>query len=569
MFLRSVLLTCFLLITTLTVGAKEIVLTYPEAFYLIRNVQLSKNALWINITLTNNSSSNDWYIQVPPPVSEVDLYTAHKDGKFNHIILNDKLYYQNRPVKVNGFILPLKLGKGETRQYYLRVKNHYKLKIPVYAGTLEAIYEEEHFKNIVNGFMFGALLALMIYNLYIYIVIKDRSHLWYLGYVLSNLIFLLIWNGYFTQWLPAWSLRLLTGSSSAALLFSLWFSNGYLRIEINSPVLLRISKWLVIVFVIPIGVDLAGYSVLAFKLLQMTWVIAAAYWLFAGLHGLKKDFRPAAYYLAAVGCLLTSYGFYEGFHSGMSLQMGLCLQAIVLSFALAVKLNDLKKETVRLQVAMLEQTADFSKALIISQENEKESISNELNMRVGQQLVQLKNELFMLERQSKGAHPDLFNSITKDIGTTIEEVSNVSFSLRPYQIEVLGLRRSVERLVEDVTTDPEINVDLNIDEIDQLLNKEAEMNSYRIIQELLSNLIKHSAASTCSLSIKLAKKNLSISYHDNGKGYDAVNIRSGLGLSGIRERSKLLNAELTMSSIPKGGTRVYIKIPIHINSIII
>ncbi|WP_449437056.1 7TMR-DISM family protein [Pedobacter steynii] len=324
--------------------AKEIVLDNAEAFYKLKDARLSKNALWLSISLKNNSSSNDWYIQVPSPVNEVDLYTAQKGGGFKHLKLNDQILFANRPVKVNGFILPLSLKKGESRHYYLRIKNNYKLKIPVYAGTLEAIYEEEHFKNILNGFMFGALMALMVYNLYTYIAIRDKSYLYYLGYLFFSILFLLIWNGYFTQWLPIWSLRLLTVCSAITLVFSIPFSNNYLHVRQYSPILFKISKCLIPLFLIPVLIDLSAHTVLAFQLLQGCLAIAAGYWLMSGYFSLKKGYKPAVYYLAALSCLLISYGFYEGFHSSMSLQMGLCLQALVLSFALAVKLNDLKNK---------------------------------------------------------------------------------------------------------------------------------------------------------------------------------------------------------------------------------
>jgi len=565
MFPRRIICVFILLAASLTLAAKEILLSNAEAFYKLKNARISKNALWINIRLKNNSGSNDWYIQVPPPVNEVDLYTEQKSGGFKHLKLNDKILYANRPVKVNGFILPLTLKKGESKHYYLRIKNNYKLKVPIYAGTLEAIYEEEHFKNIVNGFMFGALLALMIYNLYIYIATMDKSYLYYLGYLFFSILFLLIWNGYFIQWLPTWSLRLLTGSSAIALTFSILFSNGYLRTHHYAPILFNSSKWLVPIFLIPILIDLSGHSVAAFQLLQGCLAIAIGYWLMAGYYSLKNGFKPAGYYLAALTCLLISYGFYEGFHSSMSLQMGLCLQALVLSFALAVKLNDLKKETMHLQTQMLDQTAGFSKQLLLAQENEKESIAAELNNRIGQQLVLLKNEIFVLEKQSRGANHELFNSITRDIGKAIEEVSNVSFSLQPYQMEVLGLKQSIERLAEDITNDTPTTIQLDIDEPGQPLDKETQMNIYRIVQELLNNLIKHANATTCSIRMKAAAHHLNLYYQDNGKGYDTSDPCSGLGLSGIRERCKLLQAELKMSSIPNTGTKVYIKIPIEKN----
>ncbi len=295
MIQRRILCLLLLLAISLKAAPSEIALTYAETFYKLKDARLSKNALWIKFNLRNNSSSNDWYIQVPSPVNEVDLYMQRKGGGFQHLKLNDKILYANRPVKVNVFNLPLKLEKGESRQYYFRVKNNYKLKVPIYAGTLEAIYEEEHFKNIVNGFMFGALLALMIYNLYTYIATADKSYLYYLGYLFFSILFLLIWNGYFTQWLPAWSLRLLTSTSAIALIFSIPFSNGYLRTQLYYPKLYRLSKRLTPIFLFPMLIDLSGHPVMGFKILQACLAIAAGFWLTAACLSMRKGYKPAFY----------------------------------------------------------------------------------------------------------------------------------------------------------------------------------------------------------------------------------------------------------------------------------
>lgn len=210
---------------------------------------------------------------------------------------------------------------------------------------------------------------------------------------------------------------------------------------------------------------------------------------------------------------------------------------------------------------MLNQTAGFSKGLLLAQDKEKESIAAELNNRIGQQLVQLKNEIFVLEKQSMGANLELFTNITRDIGKAIEEVSNVSFSLRPYQMDTLGLKLSLERLAEDMSVNTSTAIQLDIDECDQCLDKEAQMNLYRIVQELLSNLIKHANATYCSIRIKSTTNYLKLNYQDNGNGYYARDHYPGLGLSGIRERCKLLDAELEISTIINEGTQVSIKIP--------
>lgn len=428
--------------------------------------------------------------------------------------------------------------------------------------SVKAIYEQEHFNDLLNGFIFGALLALMIYNLYVYIAIKDRSHLYYTGYIGSGLLFLMAWIGYFNEWFPVPNLSLLTGTFCTTLIFGILFTNGYLRISQYAPRLFKIHRWLIIGLLIPLGIDLIGFDELAFDLYPIMSFITILYWLIAVFFSFRNRFKPSTYYIIALAFLLLGYLFYEKFQLAMFLLAGLCLEALTLSFALAVNLNNLKKETILLKKNVVSQTEGFAQELIIGQENEKENIANELNKSVGQQLVLLKNDLFMLKKESENHQQDLLNEIATDIGKAIEEVSSVSFSLRPYQMNILGLKSSVQNLIEEIRDQIETNIYLEIDDIDQLVNKNLEMHIYRVVQELLNNLIKHAAASDCWINIKHLEGELKFSYQDNGKGFNKDHLTTGLGLLGIRERCDLIHAKITMQSIETLGTEVNIKIPL-------
>ncbi|MEQ7801941.1 7TM diverse intracellular signaling domain-containing protein [Pedobacter sp. ASV1-7] len=432
--------------------------------------------------------------------------------------------------------------------------------------SVKTIYEQEHFINLLNGFMFGALLALMIYNLYVYIAIKDRSYLHYTGYIGSGLAFLITWIGYFNDWFSVSNLSLLTVTFCATLIFGVLFTNGYLHTAQYAPRLFKIHRWLIIGLLIPFGIDLIGFGELAFELLPIMSFITIWYWLIAAYISFRNKFKPSHYYIIALTFLLIGYLLYEKLQLVMFLQAGLCLEALTLSFALAVNLNNLKKETTLLKKNVVTQTEGFAQELIIGQESEKENIANELNKSIGQQLVHLKNEVFILKKVCQNHQQELMIEIATDIGKAIEEVSSVSFSLRPYQMNILGLKSSVQNLVEDIRDHTETNIYLEIDDIDQLLKKNMEMHIYRVIQELLNNLIKHAEASDCWINIKHIQDELRFSYRDNGIGFNKDGLTTGLGLLGIRERCDVIHAKITVRSQQSLGTEVNIKIPLCFNN---
>ncbi|WP_313157530.1 sensor histidine kinase [Sphingobacterium multivorum] len=544
------------------VNAKELVVTNTEALYKTSLTKKSASFFNLDIDIKNQSDADDWYIHIPPPIEDVRLYIKDQEGRLAEVSMNESTLHAEKKVRINGFMYPMDLRNGEKKNYLLLIKSSYQFAIPIYIGTMEAIYEEDHFRNIVNGFMFGILVALVIYNFYLFIAINDKSHLYYLGYIVCCIIFLMIWNEYFTDWIPSWRLRLLSCSAIFILGFGTLFANQYLQLAHTAPGLYDMRKWIYPLLVVPFVVDLTGLYAIAFYLLCCVLAIAAAYWLIAGIYGIRQKAKSAAYYLAGLVLLLWSYTFYEGFHTSMNIQLGICLQALVLTFYQATRFNSLKKESIQLKKVLMDQSAIFSKRIISAQESEKRAIAKELNTAIGQQLVLLKNEIFVLKKRSTDKDIVVFDAITQDIGKTIEEVGLMSSSLHPYQLETLGFKRSVLSIVEEVNASSDVNIRLIIEDLDQQLNRETEINLYRISQELLNNLIKHAHANRCTICIKQVKGNLLFYYHDNGKGFDEKAVAMGLGLVSIHERCMLLLGKINLRTRPAHGTKLLIKIPL-------
>lgn len=450
-----------------------------------------------------------------------------------------------------------------TNGWILTKTNDYKLPTSTAIEELKIIYESEHINNLINGFTLGILLALMIYNLYTYIAIKEKLCLYFLGYLLFCVVFLMVYNGSINDWFPDSHLKLLISAGALVLISSIQFANAYLYVADYSPKLFKIHILLIITFLIPIIIDWIGYHILAFQLLQICLTIAIFYWLAAAYFSWKKASKPSIYYLLGLVSLLAGYLFYKESQLIVSLQIGLSTQALILSIILADKLNTLKKETLLLREIKTAKTADFSKQLIQGQENEKENIANELNALIGQQLVLLKNQLYLLKKRNKNDSQNLYNEITEDIGKAIEDVGSISSSLRPHQMNILGLKHTIKNLVENINDNSEVTIELNLDETDKVLNRFVETHLYRVIQELLNNLIKHAMASHCSIHIKIKKDYLKFYYRDNGKGFNPKQQLVGLGLSSIKERCSLLSAYFHLSSKEGLGTKVYIKIPLN------
>jgi signal transduction histidine kinase/ligand-binding sensor domain-containing protein len=214
----------------------------------------------------------------------------------------------------------------------------------------------------------------------------------------------------------------------------------------------------------------------------------------------------------------------------------------------------------------------FSMQLISSQESERKRIAAELHDSLGQRLVVMKNlALFFLrgvqKSEQKPEQLENIEEISTQASIAIEETRTISYNLRPFHLDRLGLRKAVEALVRTSSQAAGLEYEMQIDDIDHDFADDLQMNFYRIVQEALNNVAKHANASRVTVRVERAGHQVTMTVHDNGEGLDphkAVStLRGGFGLTGMRERANLLKGTITVQNDQHGGTTVRLTAPIQ------
>lgn len=212
----------------------------------------------------------------------------------------------------------------------------------------------------------------------------------------------------------------------------------------------------------------------------------------------------------------------------------------------------------RLQ-AIAEAKTLFSRQLIESQEAERKRIASELHDGLGQSLVIIKNRamLGLNKDDDRERVARELGSISESASQALDEVRAITNNLRPQLLDRLGLTKAIQSMLKKVSG--VVEVEGEIDSIDNLFPENEEISIYRIVQESVNNIIKHSNATNASVEIKRSSKDVSIMIQDNGKGFDTTNLGAtggGLGLVGLKERAQLLNGEIFIESKPGAGTTI-------------
>ena len=207
----------------------------------------------------------------------------------------------------------------------------------------------------------------------------------------------------------------------------------------------------------------------------------------------------------------------------------------------------------------------FAEQLIRSQEQERRRIAADLHDGLGQQILIIKNrvELAMKNVHNTAGTEEQLREITESARSAINDVRTISHGLRPIHLEQFGLRETLLNLCDQIRQTSSLECVHHIDEIDGCIPSDKEINFFRIIQEGINNILKHSGATQASFMIRRTDTSITASLWDNGKGFDILSLKEGLGLTGIRERTKILGGTCDIRSTPGDGTTVLITIPVQ------
>jgi signal transduction histidine kinase/ligand-binding sensor domain-containing protein len=235
------------------------------------------------------------------------------------------------------------------------------------------------------------------------------------------------------------------------------------------------------------------------------------------------------------------------------------LAIAAVSVALTVYLL-FRRRIVKLQLANRAQE-EFSRRLIDSQESERKRIAAELHDSLGQSLLIIKNRAAMTRKflDNRVLALEQIDQVEDVAAQSIKEVRQIVYDLRPYQIENIGLTEALRELVERVNESSPVRISADIAFVDDMAEAEA-INLFRIMQEALNNIVKHSGATDASATIKRSEHEMLMVIEDNGRGFETHpsegNNGRGLGLAGLAERARMLTGNLVVQSAIGQGTSV-------------
>ena len=201
-------------------------------------------------------------------------------------------------------------------------------------------------------------------------------------------------------------------------------------------------------------------------------------------------------------------------------------------------------------------------ALLSGQEEERRRIAQDLHDNIGSLMTSLKMKVLGIQRdQQQNQLLNLVTEVDGIINQTTAEVRRISHNMTPVAMELTGLSGAVEDLGSQLNSEG-IHADFEIEGLDAIGDKDRAVVVYRIIQELVQNVRKHSQADTCSLKTRIVGPKLELEFADNGKGLsqEIWEQAQGMGFKSIHSRVDYLEGDIRLKV--DQGTQFYISLPI-------
>lgn len=210
----------------------------------------------------------------------------------------------------------------------------------------------------------------------------------------------------------------------------------------------------------------------------------------------------------------------------------------------------------------IKQEQELKKAIVTAQENEKFYIGRELHDNIAQILVGSLLTLSLVKASTEKEAEWLKQSV-ESIHSSLEEIRNLSHHLAPITFKGNNLISAVEDLIRVFNKGKLFEVITHFDDLTNAnLSSDLQLNLYRIIQEQLQNIIKHSNAARIELSVRLFSNVLRLRIYDNGKGFNTKHTTSGIGLRNIKNRTEMFHGFCIINSSEGKGCEILIKIPV-------
>lgn len=346
------------------------------------NFGTTNSAIWLRVVVqTDASSPRHWMFEVAyPPLDRLDLFVTAAGGKTTHHMGGDSLPFPSRAVPHRSHVLPVELEPGVSTTLYLRIASQGAVSAPSTLWQPAALWQQDQKTYSIFSLYFGLLIGLLLYNLLLFLSVRDTAYLIYVVFVACIGLSQAANSGLGAQflWPDAlwWNSNSINATHAASGTFGIWFVRSFLASRTSMPTM---DRWIVGQTVLWFA-TFAGSLVLPYKTVGLIVtglaILGVVTVLLAGALSVRQGHPGAKYFLLAWGAFLFGVVTQTMHNNGLlpsnpftvdALLIGSALEMVLLSFALADRINAMRREK---EVAQAQVRAEQTLVMALQQSQE-------------------------------------------------------------------------------------------------------------------------------------------------------------------------------------------------------
>jgi two-component sensor histidine kinase len=560
----------------------------------VPNFGTSSSTFWVKFSIANRTLSDKILLALEfPELNEVTFYYPTINGEYKfiesgqHVKIKHRLYYHQ------DYIFDLNLQPNQIKTYYLKIRTDEDVILPVKVGNEKELLELLDVQDFIFGVYYGILFIMLFYNLGVYFLVKDKSYIYYIFYILFVGLVQLCFLGhgfkYFwtnSIWLSE-NMVYLSGIGSG--IFVLLFASHFLCIKENLPKLKYGVFGLIFIYLFTLLFVLIGRKILAFNLINFTAFLVSIYLILISIILIKRGKREAKYFLFAwswffIGVIifvLRNFGILPfNAYTYYVLQIGSSIGLFLLSLALADKIKTYRRQKEEAQKQVFEELK-FKKDLIKKHNEELDKKVKDRTLKLEQANKELSKKNEEKVAMMKEIHHRVKNNLQivnsllrlqshkfkdqKIIGVfeacQHRVVSMAMLHERMYKsddIKKIDIKDHLSLLIEDLLNTYELDkkIEVNLDIQNVALGMKTLVPLGLIINEVITNALKYAFKDVDNPEITVALKQISNKYTiiigDNGRGIEKFTKGDSFGNELISIFTEQINGTLEM--LDKQGT---------------
>lgn len=497
---------------------------------LVPNLGITNSTFWIKIPITNVSNQSHFLLNLSlSSIDFVEFYDRDENNKLCCIQMGEHLPFSKRKYDYPDYIFDIRILPHQSKIIYLKLKCKEALQLPIKIGSTELVLEEQKNNGILIGIFVGIMLVMILYNLFIYFSVKDNSYLYYVFYIVLVALTQTSIHGFTFQYLwpnfpliAQYSLFIFPAFVGMA---GIKFMTEFLNVKTQSKILNGISTGLYIPYTIAIILLFFNEYKISHFTIQINAILVSLHLLIVPIVMLRKGFGAAKYFLIAWSVFLVGVFCYVlkdlgilpfNYFTQYTMIVGSAIETVLLSFALADRINIYKKEKEKSQEQALKALQEHEK--LITDQNVI------LEQKVEERTTELKNTLTNLkDTQSQLVNVEKMASLGQLTAGIAHEINNpinfVSANVKPLKMDiddVLTLVNKYEALIPS---------EINAKQFKEIDDYRKEIDIDYIKEEMASLLVGIEDGAKRTTEIVLGLKNFSRLDESDVK---EVNINDGI-----------------------------------------